>query len=394
MGSQGIIAYRPAIGLTITDPNTKTTYILQKVIGNSGYDFVYKACYYSPNYSRNGSLLPSGYVTVKHLNHSKETTRSKAQERLNDQNENILHVDVWYVRKFQKGFLSALPYMSEGSLRYMLSTRFHYGLPEDCIAIALKEALFGLFDIHDSGRVHKSFSAEDIFVNYKSRPVSTVEIKLAYAATTYESNLETPIFVNEAVNPRFERGEPSVPPLSIISEWGSAPEVYYTRYYDSDSDDDNRNPAYRRQEDESCYSGKSDIWLVGIAALELAYGNIRVSHRSEFESMIKKIRRAKKLPGKLEDLLGEINAEEVGGKMKKAVGYVKDKMKSVKKQRDRVFTKGFEELVMDCLSTKESKRPAVQELLQRPFFQNAKDLKWFQRRVLNAKNPMPNADND
>lgn len=133
---------------------------------------------------------------------------------------------------------------------------------------------------------------------------------------------------------------------------------------------------------------------MGIAALELAYGNIRVSHRSEFESMIKKIRRAKKLPGKLEDLLGEINAEEVGGKMKKAMGYVKDKMKSVKKQRDRVFTKGFEELVMDCLSTKESKRPAVQELLQRPFFQNAKDLKWFQRRVLNAKNPMPNADND
>ncbi|KAG5597743.1 hypothetical protein H5410_038975 [Solanum commersonii] len=103
--------------------------------------------------------------------------------------------------------------------------------------------------------------------------------------------------------------------------------------------------------------------------------------------MIKKINRSRKLPDKLEDLLEEINVEEWKGKMKKVVVYFNDKLKYVKGKR--MFSKEFEELVLDCLSSKESKRPSVGDLLQRPIFQSAKNLKWFQRRVLYAKNPMP-----
>ncbi|CAN4097374.1 unnamed protein product [Withania somnifera] len=391
----GIVAYRPAIGKYIIDPRTKTQYILQKVIGTSGYDFVYRAWYYTLNSSINGSLLPSGFVTIKYLRPGPEIVRTRAQERFSNPNPNLIYINTWYIRKFQDGYCVTLPYMSEGSIRYILSKRFHYGLPEDCIAIVLKEALLGLLDIHNSNRVHKSFSAGTIFVNYKSTPVSSVEIKLAYAATAYESDLETPIVSIDVVDDAkvgVYRGEPSVPPLTIMSEWGAAPEVFYAKYADSDSDDDNRNPVYPKEPDENGYTNKSDIWLVGIAALELAYGNIRVSHRKEFEAMIEKIRRTKKLPLKLEYLLGEINAENLGGKMKKIKGYFKDKIKSVKKKGERVFSKDFEELVLDCLSKKASKRPTVEELLQRPSFQNAKDLKYFQRRVLLAKNSMPDAD--
>uniref|UniRef100_M1A9X6 B3 domain-containing protein n=1 Tax=Solanum tuberosum TaxID=4113 RepID=M1A9X6_SOLTU len=87
--------------------------------------------------------------------------------------------------------------------------------------------------------------------------------------------------------------------------------------------------------------------------------------------MIKKIKR---LPDKLEDLLEEINVEEGKGKgkMKKAVVYFNNKLKYVKGKRK--FSKGFEELVLDCLSSKESKRPSVGDLLQRPFFRYAKNL--------------------
>jgi len=105
--------------------------------------------------------------------------------------------------------------------------------------------------------------------------------------------------------------------------------------------------------------------------------------------MIKKIKRSRRLPDKLEDLLEEINVEEGKGKgkMKKAVVYFNDKLKYVKGKRK--FSKEFEELVLDCLSSKESKRPSVGDLLQRPFFRYAMNLQWFQRRVLYAKNPMP-----
>ena len=169
--------------------------------------------------------------------------------------------------------------------------------------------------------------------------------------------------------------------LGELYKWAAAPEVFYSKYEEELSQVP--SPLYQ---DDNAHTVHSDIWLVGVAALELAYGNLRISDREDFEAMIKKIKRSRRLPDKLEDVLEEINVEEGKGKMKKAVVYFNDKLKYVKGKRK--FSKEFEELVLDCLSTKESKRPSVGDLLQRPFFRNAKNLQWFQRRVLYAKNPM------
>ncbi|XP_059316156.1 serine/threonine-protein kinase BLUS1-like [Lycium ferocissimum] len=378
MGTE-IIAYRPAIGKIYTDPHTYIKYRLEKVIGTSGFDFVYKASYYTPDYSDNGNLLPSGYVTVKYLRAGEDIVRSLSQEQTPVRN--YVNVDAWFIRRFNDGFCTALKYMSEGSIRYMLSTRFHYGLPEDCIAIVLKEALVGLHDIHNSGQVHRTFSAENIFVNFVN---SNVEIKLAFAATAYESDLDCPTEMNVEIDHGPHVVSTSVPPLSIISEWAAAPEVYNALY---------DNAAKDQEEDQNCRTFKSDMWLVGIAALELAYGNIRANSRAEFDAMINKIRLSKRLPNKLEYLLEEIMAEEAQkfGKMKGVVeSFFKDKLKLGKKKR--AFSKEFENVVLECLNKKAAKRPTIEKLLQMPFFQNAKDLKWFKRCVLHAKGPMPIAD--
>ncbi|KAK6789924.1 hypothetical protein RDI58_013724 [Solanum bulbocastanum] len=125
--------YDPGLGKVFIDQHTVTMYVFLEIIGKyvqlrrthnyNLLDVIYKACYYTSDWIHNDSLLPSGYAT-----------------------------------RVRQGFCVALPYMSEGSLSYILPTRFHNGLPEDCIAIALKQALLGLFDLHFSGLVHKRFS--------------------------------------------------------------------------------------------------------------------------------------------------------------------------------------------------------------------------------------------
>ncbi|KAH0755169.1 hypothetical protein KY290_025439 [Solanum tuberosum] len=387
--------YHPRPGSVFIERNTGTKYVLLEIIGinyvqllhtqnHNTFDLIYKACYYTYDWIDNDSFLPSGYTTVKFIRPGKEVPRS--MEAGNSiPNSNIINVKKWVIQRFQGAFCVALPYMSEGSLRYILSIRFNNGLPEDCIAIALKQALLGLFDLHDLGLIHKCFSAGNIYVNFKQTPISKVEIKLGFAATIYDSELESPISVSHqtelgadptiTILPKYPGGHPNLE-LRELYKWAAAPECV--------EDQNQAQSPY----DDAC-TVHSDIWLVGVAALELAYGNLRISSREEFEAMIKKIERSRRLPDKLEDVLEEINVEEGKGKgkMKKAVVYFNDKLKYVKGKRK--FSKEFEELVLDCLSSKESKRPSVGDLLQRPFFRYAKNLKWFQRRVLYAKNSMP-----
>ncbi|KAL3337778.1 hypothetical protein AABB24_030085 [Solanum stoloniferum] len=373
--------YDPGFGKVFIDQHTGTMYVLLEIIGKyvqlqrthnySLLDVIYNACYYTSDWIHNDSLLPSGYAIVKFIRHRQEIRQSKLAGQ-SIPNSYIINFDKWLIQRFRQGFCVALPYMSEGSLRYILPTRFHNGLPEDCIAIALKQALLGLFDLHFSGLIHKRFSAGNIYVNFKQRPISNVEIKLGFAATIYDSELESPLSVNHGTElgldstvtilPKNPGGLPNLE-LCELYKWAAAPEVFYSKY----EEDLSQVPSPLYQDDDA-HTVHSDIWLVGVAALELAYGNLRISNCEELEGLIKKIKRSRGLPDKLEDLLEEIDIEEGKGKgkMKKAVVYFNDKLKYVKGKRK--FSKEFEELVLDCLSSKESKRPSVGDLLQRPFF--------------------------
>ncbi|KAF3641757.1 putative STE20-related kinase adapter protein alpha-like [Capsicum annuum] len=135
-----------------------------------------------------------------------------------------------------------------------------------------------------------------------------------------------------------------------IYRWGAAPEVFGS-------------------ENENSSGPKSDIWLLGITALELAYGNLAVRNRGELNYIIKNIREKKKFPESLERLL-----IKRGGEFKKAMKFLK--------QKKRVFSVEFEEMVLACLSENPVKRPTAGQLLNTPFFTTA--IEKFKQFVLNG----------
>ncbi|KAG5597742.1 hypothetical protein H5410_038974 [Solanum commersonii] len=221
-------------------------------------------------------------------------------------NSNIINVEQWVIQKFQGVFCVALPYMSEGSLRYILSTRFHNGLQEDCITIALKQALLGFFDLHNLGRVHKRIRT----------PISNVKIKLGFVATIYDSELESPLSISHGrelgvdssvtILPKNPGGLPINLELCKLYKWAAAPEVFHSRC----------------AEDQSQAQPSQSLYVDACLFIPIY------------------------------DLLEEINVEEGKGKMKKVVVYFNGKLKYVKGKR--MFSKEFEELVLDCLSSKEA----------------------------------------
>ncbi|KAL0425929.1 UNVERIFIED_CONTAM: Serine/threonine-protein kinase dst1 [Sesamum radiatum] len=146
-----------------------------------------------------------------------------------------------------------------------MATQFPDGMPEECILVALREALKGLSFIHAKGHVHKEITAGHIFFNGKP------EIKLAFSASVFD--------LNEDEDQSSSLS--SFLPAASIYDWAAAPEVLESNHME--------------------YTREADIWLIGITALELAYGGLRVMNREALETMVTKINLKKKLPKKSQE---------------------------------------------------------------------------------------------
>ncbi|KAM3344052.1 serine/threonine-protein kinase BLUS1-like [Capsicum galapagoense] len=188
-------------------------------------------------------------------------------------------------------------------------------------------------------------------------------IRLAYEASVYDSekiNVEEDI---EEDSNEEEAGSSSSAFLAPkgIAKWGAAPEVF------------------GRENDEGV-GPKSDIWLLGIMALELAYGELPVSTREDLDRLIKKLRKERRFPRSLENML-IVNNREVT--FKKAMNLFK--------RKEEVFSEMFESTVRKCLAKKPKKRPTAAQLLDSyTTFFTQKDMERFERFVLNAENnPVP-----
>ncbi|KAM3287477.1 hypothetical protein P3S67_020907 [Capsicum chacoense] len=235
---------------TIFDKYTKDTYLLEKAIGTlyNGRCRVYKALY-SQNDQENdmefNELQRQSTIGVAYIPHANVIGSMRAFR-----NSNL--------------FCVSLPYMSVGSLRYILSTRTNKKLQEDFICVVLKQLLVGLRDelhVGPNPRVHKTLNAGDIFAHIDG-VTGEMLIKLAFQASVYHSGKI----------PHNNHGSASsFLDVKSIYRWGAAQEVFGS-------------------ENENSSGPKSDIWLLGITALELAYGNLAVRNRGELNYIIKNIR--------------------------------------------------------------------------------------------------------
>ncbi|PHT35848.1 hypothetical protein CQW23_23548 [Capsicum baccatum] len=361
--------YHPGkVGRTIIDPSRNDTYLLKEEIGSysNGCCRVYRALY-SEYMEDTAKLVDSGNVTLKVINRKiHESDCLELQRRIDASIEDRSYYTTIGIKKaFATEDLScvSLPYMSQGSLRHILSTRQDKRLPEEFIAIVIKKVLAALRDEVHNGllpRAHKTLSAGDIFIHTTT---GQMLIRLAYEASVYDSekiNVEEDI---EEDSNEEEAGSSSSAFLSPkrIANWGAAPEVF------------------GRENDEGV-GPKSDIWLLGIMALELAYGELPVSTREDLDRLIKKLRKERRFPRSLKNML-IVNNREVT--FKKAMNLFK--------RKEEVFSEMFEIMVRKCLAKKPKKRPTAAQLLDSyttSFTQ--KDMERFERFVLNAENnPVP-----
>ncbi|KAK4418707.1 Serine/threonine-protein kinase fray2 [Sesamum alatum] len=229
---------------------------------------------------------------------------------------------------FSEGYLCVVfPLMELGSMRSITATRFPGGMSEDCILLVLREALTGLSIIHANGHVHREISAGHIFFNGKP------EIKLAFSASVFD--------LNEDQNDQSSSSSSSwFLPAASICDWAAAPEVH----------ESNNNE----------YTQEADIWMLGITALELAYGGLRVMNRKALETMVTKINVKKKLPKK-DKKVGDLKPDKIVCLDPSWI----DPRPQFKKRK---FSKGFENLVAKCLNLDPPKRPTADELLQDEIF--------------------------
>ncbi|WOG92652.1 hypothetical protein DCAR_0311926 [Daucus carota subsp. sativus] len=165
-----------------------------------------------------------------------------------------------------------MPLNEVQSLRYIIASTpiFRQGFPEDCIAIALRETIYGLGRVHKYS-AHKKVTTGEIFFHLDDH-----RIKLAYGGSSFDRNCEIEATLQGSNSTRL--------PIWSVHQWGAAPEVYDSGH------------------DPTRYIRKSDIWLLGISALELAYGGLEFGEREDLLRFINWIRIEKRLPNKGEEI--------------------------------------------------------------------------------------------
>ncbi|XP_031127691.1 serine/threonine-protein kinase BLUS1-like [Ipomoea triloba] len=267
--------------------------------------------------------------------------------------KNLMPVEAHFVNRLTDDLCVVMPFPERGSLRSIVAEKFPYGFPEAFISVALRPVLKALRFLHGAKILHGDVTAGHVYV--KSGP----QILLGFAATLYEHQVSNP-----------ECSSHSALPATQISTWAAAPEAY-----------NNSNGG----------NGKAaDIWLVGITALELAYGGIRVPNREALEVMIRGIIETKRLP-KNYQLEGE-RKEGIKEKGKNKI------MEGERGEEERSFSREFEKMVAECVAWNPADRPSARSLLKHEFFSRIKGLKksalksHFQHVVIDDENIMENSD--
>uniref|UniRef100_A0A0E0KHF3 Protein kinase domain-containing protein n=1 Tax=Oryza punctata TaxID=4537 RepID=A0A0E0KHF3_ORYPU len=236
-----------------------------------------------------------------------------------------------------------MPFMAAGSMHSILSHGFPDGLPEQCIAVVLRDTLRALCYLHEQGRIHRDIKAGNILVDTDGL------VKLAdfgVSASIYETAPATSSSSLSAFSGPIHAPSSSAAALSSScfsdmagTPYWMAPEVIHSHVG---------------------YGIKADIWSFGITALELAHGRPPLSHLPPSKSMLMRITSRVRL----EDATAESSSSA----------------------RKKKFSKAFKDMVSSCLCQEPAKRPSAEKLLRHPFFKGcrSRDYDYLVRNVLDA----------
>lgn len=200
-----------------------------------------------------------------------------------------------------------MPFLSGGSLLSIMADSGH-GLSEECIAPLLKGICSALCYLHQQGQTHEDVKPGNILLD-SDGSVKLGDLGLS-ASVCGSSDLET-------------------------SPYWLAPEVL---------------------------SGErdwfvSDIWSLGITALELAHGRPPLSHLHPCKSFIKGVNRRF---GFVDRFHINMDDDEEEDNM--------DEGSSNRKKKDKDFSSCFKNLVALCLNSDPLKRPSAEKLMEHELF--------------------------
>ncbi|VFQ85977.1 unnamed protein product [Cuscuta campestris] len=278
------------------------------------------------------SFAAHEFLAMKTVNSGSSVPETLSRNlNLPGDHKNLTRVEALFIDGATGDLCIVIPFFKPGSLRSAMAARFPQGLPETCISVSLRCALKAVRFLHHAGNLHRDINAGHIYL--KSGP----QIKLGFGATLYEHG---------ASASRAECSSSSSLPATAISTWAAAPEVYNSHRY----------------------SEKSDIWLVGITALELAYGRVTVPNREALEMTIRTITETKRLPKKLgpegQQRAVAAGREDIKGKAKMEKT---DWEEEEEGEKGCSFSRKFGEFVAQCLAWNPESRPSVDALLNHGF---------------------------
>ncbi|XP_031114053.1 putative serine/threonine-protein kinase STE20-like [Ipomoea triloba] len=260
-----------------------------------------------------------------------EVTRSLG---VKGQHRNLLRFKTCFMDEQSGKFCVVMP-LTHGSFRTIMTHKNHWfsqgGFPKRHVLVILRSLLRTLTFLHTQHIFHGDISAAHIYLCNSSHPLyyHCSHIALGFAATIYE----------------------------VAAKWVAAPEIYYAN---------------------QPYSEKADIWLVGITALELAYGGdllLKLKNRNALEAMIKEIHDNKKLPTNI-NIYHQMKKTSIHTILKKEVGEdeLMNKLKFYIKKwvpfRSSLpgIAGTFAEIVVQCLDWDPKNRPTAHMLLYHPCF--------------------------
>ncbi|CAH9076413.1 unnamed protein product [Cuscuta europaea] len=221
---------------------------------------------------------------------------------------------------------------------------------EDLILCVLRSILNALCFLHKQRIPHGDISAGHVYLTpHPPLPFPDSFLKLGFAATLFHEDDEFAAGTSNS----------ALLPMPSISQWAAAPELVasHTNNYEQPSE-------------------KADIWLVGITALELAYGagGLQLPNRNALEAMVKDILHNNKLPpttnGRHKQLTIETEQQVIKTEHTNLLKHYAKKLgRQCSASSSSPFSSAFTSMVIQCLAWDPLKRPTAHKLLSHKFFQ-------------------------